>query len=155
MLASSLTYQLAQMALENQYDRCAVYCEIPNELANDPSEAAITQEIASLLSLDETSLQDAVPEVPADPAYELQQAKSLYTFHLLIARLVFRNDTHAHETLLLSGKRHEDVAGWAAQAVHFYADLGYLSSAMINYGITLPELRQAKVMIEAVADEYM
>ena len=155
MLANSLTYQLAQTALENQYDRCVWYCKISDEPVGDASEAAITQEMASLLSLDKEFLQDIIPGALADPAYDLQQIKSLYTFHLLIARLVFRNDTHAHQLLCLSGKRHEDVAGWVAQASIFYADLGYLSSAMINYGITLPELRQAKAMVEAVVDNYI
>lgn len=154
MLSSSLTYQLAQMALENQYDRTALCWDIDGldyPGINLPEAA----DSAPLFLLSEEDFAEEVDLSPARAEYELQQTKSLYTFHLLIARLVFRNDPDANGTLRLSGKRKESLSGWTYQATYFYADLGYIAPAMAHYGISLDELRQAKAMLEAVIDYYL
>ena len=155
MTSNPLTYQLAQMALENQYDRSAFYVSKPAPQVDhtDYPEDLIFFEATEDFPSSEDP--ETWPPAGSNVAYELDQTKALYTFHLLIARLVFRNDTQADQTLRLSGKRAESLAGWTAQATDFYADLGYLSAAMIQYGITLPQLRQAKAMVEAVVDYYV
>ena len=157
MIQTSLTYQLAQMALENQYDRTALCWNI---IALDYDNAALQEAVdlhkrVSVLFLNDEALWEEVPEKPVRPAFEIQQAKTLYTFHLLIARLVFRNDPVMYNALQLSGKREESLEGWSAQAMSFYAELCYLSPAMASYGIALAELRQAKAMIEAVVAHYL
>lgn len=155
MPSTPLTYQLAQMALENQYDRSIFYVSNPELQINrtDWPEGLVLFESTDDLPSEEDW--ETWPAAGSNVAYELDQTKALYTFHLLIARLVFRNDSEADQTLGLSGKRAESLAGWTAQATDFYADLGYLSAAMIHYGITLPELRQAKAMVEAVVEHYV
>lgn len=156
MLANSLTYHLAQMALENQYDRPALCWDLtssqpPTDLPSDTT----NYEQALVFLVDEADVQQAAQQEWANAEHELQQTKSVYNFHLLIAQLVFRNDSAASSVLQLTGQREEDLAGWTAQAMAFYADLGKLAPAMINYGITLPELRQAKAMVEAVVACYL
>lgn len=157
MLPNSLTHQLAQMALENQYDRPALCWDLtsPDQAATDLPPDTTDYEQASIFLLDEEDVQQAAQQEWASAEYELQQTKSVYTFHLLIARLVFRNDPTANGALQLAGQREESLAGWTAQAMNFYDDLGRLAPAMINYGITLPELRQAKAMVEAVVACYL
>ena len=157
MHRDSLTYQLAQMALENQYDRTALCWDITAlDYDNDTLWADMDlHERVSMLFLEDETLWEEVPVEPINAEYEIQQAKTLYTFHLLIARLVFRNDTIMFDTLALPGKREESLEGWTSQATRFYADLCYLSPAMATYGISLAELRQAKAMIEAVVDYYL
>lgn len=157
MIQTSLTYQLAQMALENQYDRTALCWDIT---ALDYDDATLQEDIdlheqVSMLFLSDEELWEEVTEERLEADFEIQQAKSLYTFHLLIARLVFRNDAVMSATLQLVGKREESLAGWTAQATTFYADLYRLSPAMTHYGIALAELRQAKAMLEAVVDQYL
>ena len=156
MTNNSLTYQLAQMALENQYDRTALCWDITALDYNDETLWADMelQERVSMVLLEEESLWEEAPSEPAKPEFEIQQAKTLYTFHLLIARLVFRNDPVMVQELSLLGKREESFDGWTTQATHFYANLCYLSPAMASYGISLAELRQAKAMIEAVIGYY-
>ena len=157
MIQNSLTFQLAQMALENQYDRTALCWDIT---ALDYDDDTLwtdmdLHERASLLLLEDEALWEEVSAEPAGAEYEIQQAKTLYTFHLLIARLVFRNDPVMFEALALLGKREESLEGWTAQATYFYSDLCHLSPAMASYGISLAELRQAKAMVEAVVDYYL
>ena len=160
MIQTSLTYQLAQMALENQYDRTALCWDITTL---DYDDATLQEDIdlheqVSMLFLSDEELWEEVTEerVEADfEIFEIQEAKSLYTFHLLIARLVFRNDPVMAATLQLVGKREESLVGWTAQATTFYADLCRLSPAMAHYGIALAELRQAKAMLEAVVEQYL
>ena len=157
MTQNSLTYHLAQMALENQYDRTALCWDIT---ALDYDDDTLwtdmdLHERVSMLFLEDEALWEEVPAEPTNAEYEIQQAKTLYTFHLLIARLVFRNDPVMFDALALLGRREESLEGWTAQAARFYAELGYLSPAMTSYGISLAELRQAKAMIEAVIDCYL
>ena len=152
MISNVLTYQLAQMALENQYDHAAFYIGMHKSQTNADN---LPEDLILFEPTDNFPSDQEVPIAGTNEAYELEQTKALYTFHLLIARLVFRNDAEAHQTLKLSGKRAENLAGWTAQATDFYADLGYLSAAMIHYGITLAELRQAKAMVEAVVEYYI
>lgn len=162
MIQTSLTYHLAQMALENQYDRTALCWDIT---ALDYDDATLQEDInlheqVSMLILSDEELWEAeqweeVLRKSAGADCEIQQAKTLYTFHLLIARLVFRNDAVMSVALQLPGKREESLAGWTAQATMFYADLCRLGPAMAHYGIALAELRQAKAMLEAVIDRYL
>ena len=157
MIQNSLTYQLAQMALENQYDRTALCWDI-TALDYDDDRLWVDMDLherVSMLFLEDEVLWEEVPAEPTNAEYEIQQAKTLYTFHLLIARLVFRTDPVMFDALALLGKREESLEGWTAQAVRFYAELCYLSPAMASYGISLAELRQAKAMIEAVIDGYL
>ncbi len=144
------------MALENQYDRPALCWDIAslNNSADWKEDLKLIEQVSTLVLLDETFTEES-PLDPAQQEYEIQEVKSLYTFHLLIARLVFRNNEEMYETLNLLGKRDECLEEWIAQANSFYADLGHLSCAMAQYGITLTELRQAKAMIEAVTDRYL
>lgn len=157
MIQTYLTFQLAQMALENQYDRpapCWDVASLNNDEANWKEDLQLAEQVSALMLLDEAFTEDD-PLDAVQQEYEIQEVKSLYTFHLLIARLVFRNNAEMYETLNLLGKREECLEAWIAQASSFYADLGHLSSAMAHYGITLTELRQAKAMVEAVTDRYV
>ncbi len=157
MTQTYLTFQLAQMALENQYDRpalCRDVVSLSNDEANWKEDLQLVEQVSALMLLDEAFTEED-PLDPAQREYEIQEVKSLYTFHLLIARLVFRNNAEMYETLNLLGKREECLEEWLAQAISFYADLGHLSLAMAHYGITLTELRQAKAMVEAVIDRYV
>lgn len=156
MIQTSLTFQLAQMALENQYDRPALCWDVASlsNRADWKEDLQLTEQVLALVQLDEAFAEEN-PIDPAQQEYEIQEVKSLYTFHLLIARLVFRNNAEMYETLHLLGKREERLEEWIAQAISFYADLGHLSLAMAHYGITLTELRQAKAMVEAVVDRYL
>lgn len=157
MIQTSLTFQLAQMALENQYDRPALRWDIAslsNSGANWKEDLQLIEQVSALVFLDEAFTEEG-PIDPAQQEYEIQEVKSMYTFHLLIARLVFRNNTEMYETLSLLGRREEQLEEWLAQASSFYADLGHLSCAMAHYGITLTELRQAKAMVAALIDRYV
>ena len=157
MTQNSLTYQLAQMALENQYDRTALCWDI-TALDYDEDTLWVDMDLherVSMLFLENETLWEEEPVGPSDAEYEIQQAKTLYTFHLLIARLVFRRDPVMVEALALLGKRKETLEGWTAQATRFYAELCYLSPAMASYGISLAELRQAKSMVEAIIECYL
>ena len=154
---NSLTYQLAQMALENQYDRTALCWDIT---ALDYDEDVFWGDIdlherVSLLFLKDESLWDELTSDAVSAEQEIEQVRTLYTFHLLIARLVFRNDPTVSQALLLSGKRAESLEGWTAQATCFYEDLYRLSSSMARYGVALSELRQAKAMVEAIIERYI
>ena len=157
MIQTSLTYQLSQMALENQYDRTALCWDITALDYDDTSlqEDVNLHERVSALILSDEELWEDTPEEPAEADFEIQQVKTLYTFHLLIARLVFRNDAMLATELQLAGQREENLAGWTTQATAFYANLCYLSPAMAHYGIALAELRQAKAMLEAVVEQYL
>ncbi|MGB3850203.1 MAG: hypothetical protein WA958_09565 [Tunicatimonas sp.] len=157
MIQNSLTFQLAHMALENQYDRPALCWDaalLSNDDASWKEELQLVEQVSALMLLDESFAEDD-PIDAAQQEYEIEEAKSLYTFHLLIARLVFRNNIEMYEVLNLLGKREECLEAWTAQASSFYADLGHLSTAMAHYGITLTELRQAKAMVEALVDRYL
>ena len=157
MPQNSLTFQLAQMALENQYDRTALCWDITAlDYDGDTlwTDIDAHEQVAMLFLEDETLWEDVTAQ-PADAEYEIQQTKALYTFHLLIARLVFRNDSVMFDELALLGKRAESLQGWTSQAARFYADLCHLGPAMASYGISLAELRQAKAMVEAVVDCYL
>ncbi len=157
MIQTSLTFQLAHMALENQYDRPALCWDeisLSDEQADWKEDLQLVEQVSALVLLDD-AFSEASPIDQSQREYEIQEVKSLYTFHLLIARLVFRNNTEMYETLNLLGKREEHLQDWIAQASSFYADLGHLSSAMAHYGITLTELRQARAMVEAVMDRYV
>jgi hypothetical protein len=145
------------MALENQYDRPALCWDIAS-LSNGESdwkeESRLIEQVSALALLDEAFGEGDAYD-PDQQEYEVQEVKSLYTFHLLIARLVFRNNVEMGEVLSLLGKREERLEAWTTQAISFYADLGHLSTAMAHYGITLTELRQAKAMVEALIDRYL
>ena len=159
MIQTSLTFQLAQMALENQYDRPALCWDVIS-LNNKEKEAdwkedlQLIEQVSTLILLDQTLTENDLPDA-TQREYEIQEVKSLYTFHLLIARLVFRNNAKMYETLNLLGKREEQLEAWIVQASSFYADLGHLSLAMAHYSITLTELRQAKAMVDALVDRYL
>ena len=134
MTHSSLTYQLAQMALENQYDCTALCWDITALDYNDDtlwSDMDLHERVSILFLEDEALWEEAATE-PVKADYEIQQAKTLYTFHLLIARLVFRNDPVTFDALALLGKREESLKGWTTQATQFYSDLCYLSPAMAS-----------------------
>ena len=157
MIRTSLTFQLAQMALENQYDRPALRWDVvslPNGGANWKEDLQLVEQVSTLVLLDEAFTKEDSLDLTRQE-YEIQEVRSLYIFHLLIARLVFRNNAEMYETLSLLGRREERLEEWLAQANSFYADLGLLNSAMASYGITLTELRQAKAMVEAVIDRYV
>lgn len=157
MAHNSLTYQLAQMALESQYDRTALCWDITALDYNDDTfwGDIDLHERVSLLFLEDEALWEEAWAAPEEAEYEIEQVKALYTFHLLIARLVFRNDPVTSDALQLLGKREESLQGWTAQATRFYQNLRRLSPAMATYGIALSELRQAKAMVEAVVERYL
>ncbi|HSH03359.1 MAG TPA: hypothetical protein VLL52_12630 [Anaerolineae bacterium] len=70
-----------------------------------------------------------------------QQAKATYTNTLKLARLAFKDNTEASNTLLLTGKREPSFAGWTHQVQTFYQNLlanpAYLATmSRFNYDET-------------------
>ena len=82
-----------------------------------------------------------------------EEANSVYTRSLQIARIALRDHISAENALMLSGERKKSFSGWQEQAHTFYSNL--LASreymiAMALYGYTPESLASESVQVQAV-----
>lgn len=83
-----------------------------------------------------------------------EETEELFTRHISIARIVFKNDREAWNSLQLAGLRKRNFTAWLEKARIFYANAPALVSQLEPYGVTLAELESGKAMIDAVAAAY-
>lgn len=83
-----------------------------------------------------------------------QQAQATYTRHVKIARVALEDDRGALQALRLQGKRKMNMAGWLAQAQHFYAvalaDVA-IQRKLADFSLTRTVLQEGARQVEAVA----
>ena len=78
-----------------------------------------------------------------------------YKLTLKLARLVFKNSTHAQGALLLSGSRKLTISGWIEQATVFYKNLledPALIAAMTAYNYDGIKLQAEADLVQVVVD---
>ncbi len=84
-----------------------------------------------------------------------EEANSVYTRSLQIARIALRDHHAAHDSLMLEGERKKSFSGWQQQANTFYSNLlasrQYLN-AMALYGYNREGLAAEYAQVQAVAD---
>jgi GTP1/Obg family GTP-binding protein len=83
-----------------------------------------------------------------------EQARTLYTKHVVDARHALRDQRGSWEALGLDGKRKIDLFEWLAQADTFYSNVGPVMSILKKYNVTESEVAEAKALIQKVMEAY-
>ncbi len=85
-----------------------------------------------------------------DAAWEA--ANAAYTITLKIARIAFKNDPNARQSLMLVGNRNRSFYGWLEQVDALYGNMiGHAASmaAMAPFGYDQPKLEAEAALVEA------
>ena len=80
-------------------------------------------------------------------------ARSVYNITMQIARIAFKTDTQAQNSLMLTGRRKQSISGWVEQASVFYENLlGHANfmTAMAAFGYDQVRLEAEFALVTAV-----
>ncbi len=80
-------------------------------------------------------------------------ANKQYMVHLKLARIVFKQNREAQESLILTGDRKTSISGWLKQAKTFYSNaIGNLKfvESLQRFGVTAEKLQEAQSQVLAV-----
>ena len=81
-----------------------------------------------------------------------EAANAAYTITLKIARIAFKNDPDARQSLMLGGSRKRSFYGWLSQVDALYGNMiGHAASmaAMAPFGYDQPKLEAEAALVEA------
>ena len=81
----------------------------------------------------------------------LAETQQVYSEHVALARLAFKDDRGMQMKLAIAGPRKRANNAWLAQAMTFYGKIDEMATAMTGYGVSQESLQQAKAMVEALA----
>ncbi len=149
--------ELAQLAVNNALSDAAIMTALSAFGYTEEklqTTMAMIQEVRQLINQQRTEYAEQY-QATENVSTAWGAANKVYMVSLQIARIAFRNNTHAQTALMLNGRRNASISGWLEQATTFYANLipnTVFMDAMANYNRTPEILQEEQLMVNHVRE---